>query len=74
MNIIRINCVNTSPEKALWERLSGFGLNPTEWVVRRLQTKFFYAINRLDPSLVLIGEAKTTTSAWDWHSLELCEL
>lgn len=63
-----------SPEKALWQRLSGFGLNPTEWIVRRLKAGVFCAINLAEPTWVLIGKGKTSAKSWDWDSLELCEV
>lgn len=69
--------VKNSTELALWQRLSRYGLDPADWMVRRLMEGFYCAIHRVESSYVLVGEAKATASCalkWDWQTLDLCEL
>lgn len=60
-------------EPILQERLSRFGLNPSEWFVRALREKIFFAVHRLEPTLILVGEARMEGPSVDWNFLEVLE-
>lgn len=51
-------------------RLSDFGLNPTEWRCIEESESSVKIENLEDPNLVLIGEAGPKDLTWDWIKLE----
>ncbi|WP_413558308.1 hypothetical protein [Bdellovibrio sp. HCB209] len=54
--------------------LSKFGLNPTEWTIKKIQSVHYLIINKIDDSFALHGMLSFKKSTPTWKSIDLVAL
>lgn len=54
--------------------LSKFGLNPSEWTLKKIQSVHYLIINKIDESFALYGKLSIKKNTPTWKSIDLVTL
>ena len=66
--------MTTENKGKLIEELKQFGLNPQDWVMKRVGTLQFKLQHKSDPNFVLLGKGKYLDTRPKWAQIQLISL